>query len=103
MGDTRGSVTLLGVHKPVWGSLLACQDQQSPAGSWSKTEPFFQDIFPISLKLLRNMYAALWEILRTQKICVLLLRSVLTSLASGTVAVSDNKIPNICVYSSVNM
>lgn len=81
--------------------MLACQYQESPAGSWSKTtEAFFQDIFPISLKLLRNMYVGLWEILRTQKICILLLKSV---LVSGTVAVNDNKIQNICVYSSVNM
>lgn len=45
------------------------------------------------------MYVGLWEILRTQKICILLLKSV---LVSGTVAVND-KIQNICVYSSVNM
>lgn len=32
-----------------------------------------------------------------------LTEAVLTSLVSGTVDVNDNKIQNICVYSSVNI
>lgn len=74
-----------------------------PDSSLVQNEEFFQDAFPISLKLLGNMCAALWEILRTQQICILLLRSVLPSLVSGTIAVNDNKIQNISVYSSVNI
>lgn len=62
-----------------------------PDSSLVQSEEFFQDAFPISLKLLGNMYAALWEILRTQQICILLLRSVLPSLVSGTIAVNAIK------------
>lgn len=76
--------------------------QVEPDSSLGQSEEFFQDIFPISLKLLRNVCAALWEILRTQQICILLLRSVFTSLVSGAIAVNDNKIQNIFVYSSSN-
>lgn len=54
-----------------------------PDSSLVQSEEFFQDIFPISLKLLRNMCAALWEILRTQQICILLLRLYLHLLFQG--------------------
>lgn len=76
--------------------------QVEPDSSLGQSEEFFQDVFPISLRLFRNVYAALWEILRTQQICILLLSPELTSLVSGTIAVNDNKIQNIFVYSSVN-
>lgn len=69
---------------------------------WTILKHFFQDIFLSSLKLLRNMYAGLWEILRAVKICSLIPRSLvvyLHVLLSGTLAVNDHEVQNLCLYS----
>ena len=69
---------------------------------WTILKHYFHDISFISVKSLRNMYAGLWEILRAQKVYSLIPWSFvmfLHLLLSGALAVNDNKIHNLCLYS----
>lgn len=81
-----------------------CHHWQLAAGSLNYTEEYVQCIFFISFKnLLGNIYAALRKMLRVQKVCSLTPRSLLMYLhlflPSGTLAVGDNKILELCFYS----